>query len=159
MVDLRHWEEAKEVAADALIELWKHWSGLRSHDERALRAYVFTTARRKVRYVAPRQRRQRPQSVPLGWGTDDMDSDPAMIDPASRDDSPAAVDQRLARLLHAALAKLEPDEQAAVLSRYADSHTLAEVADELSITEAAANALVRRALRELRRSLIGTPTT
>ncbi len=50
-------------------------------------------------------------------------------------------------------------EQAAVLSRYADSHTLAEVADELGVTEAAANALVRRALRELRRSLIGTPTT
>ena len=159
MVDLRHWEEAKEVAADALIELWKHWSGLRSHDERALRAYVFKTARRKARYVAPRQRHQRQHTVPLGWGTDDLDTDPALVDPATRDDSPAAVDQRLARLLHAALAKLEPDEQAAVLSRYADSHTLAEVADELSITEAAANALVRRELRELRRSLIGTPTT
>jgi len=40
MVDLRNWEEARELAADALIELWKHWFGLRSHDERALRAYV-----------------------------------------------------------------------------------------------------------------------
>jgi len=159
MADLRNWEEAKEMAADALIELWKHWSSLRSYDERALRAYVFTTARRKLLHGAPRQRRQRQQTVPLGWGTDDLDDDPALIDPASRDDSPEAVDRRMARLLRVTLGKLEPDEQAAVLRRYGDGHTLAEVADELGTTETAANTLVRRALRELRRSLIGEPTT
>src|SRR2546425_1174737 len=115
-------------------------------------------ARRKLLHVAPRQRRQRQQTVPLGWGTDDLDDDPALVDPATRDDSPEAVDRRMARLLRVTLGKLEPDEQAAVLRRYGDGHTLAEVADELGTTETAANTLVRRALRELRRSLIGEPT-
>src|SRR5438094_855169 len=46
-----------------------------------------------------------------------------------------------------------------LLRRYGDRHTLAEVADELGSTETAASTLVRRALRELRRSLIGVPTT
>jgi len=65
----------------------------------------------------------------------------------------------MARLLRVTLGKLEPDEQAAVLRRYGDGHTLAVVADELGTTETAANTLVRRAQRELRRSLIGEPTT
>jgi DNA-directed RNA polymerase specialized sigma24 family protein len=46
-----------------------------------------------------------------------------------------------------------------VLRRYGDRHTLAEVAGELGTTEKAAGTLVRRALRDLRRHLIGTPTT
>jgi RNA polymerase sigma factor (sigma-70 family) len=159
MADLRNWHEAEDLAEYALVVLWEKWNGLRTHDERALRAYVFTTARRKLGHVAPRRRREREQTVPLGWGTDDLDDDPALVDPASADESPAAVNQRMARLVHAALATLEPDEQAAVLRRYGDRHTLAEVADELDTTEKAAGTLVRRALRELRRRLIGTPTT
>ena len=69
------------------------------------------------------------------------------------------MDQRLARLLHVALRKLEPDERAAVLRRYGNRHTLAEVAYELGTTETAANTLVRRALRKLRQRLLGVPTT
>jgi DNA-directed RNA polymerase specialized sigma24 family protein len=57
------------------------------------------------------------------------------------------------------LGKLEPRQRAAVLRRYGDRHTLAEVADELGITEAEAGALTRRALRELRAHLIGEPST
>ena len=57
------------MAADALIGLWKHWSSLRSYDERARRAYVFTTARRKLLHKAPRQRRRQQQIAPLGWST------------------------------------------------------------------------------------------
>ena len=157
--DLRNWADAEEVAADALFTLWSHWPSLRARDDRTLRAYAFTTARRRLLHVAPRQRRQRQQTVPLGWGTDDMDGDPALVDPASRDDSPAAVDQRLARLLRVALRKLEPDERAAVLRRYGNRHTLAEVAYELGTTETAANTLVRRALRKLRQRLLDVPTT
>ncbi len=88
-----------------------------------------------------------------------MDDDPALVDPASRDDTADAVAQRLARRLHVALRKLQSDEQAAVLRRYADRRTIAEVADELGTTEAAASALMRRALRVLREHLIGVPTT
>ena len=157
--DLRNWADAEEVAADALFTLWSHWPGLRARDDRTLRAYAFTTARRRLLRVAPRQRRQRQQTVPLGWGTDDLDDDPALVDPATRDDSPEAVDRRMARLLRVTLGKLEPDEQAAVLRRYGDGHTLAEVADELGTTETAANTLVRRALRKLRQRLLGVPTT
>jgi RNA polymerase sigma factor (sigma-70 family) len=159
MVYLRNWADAEEVAGDALFDLSRAWSRLRSHDERVLRAYVFKTARRKMLHAAPKRRRQKQQNVPLGWGTDDMDDDPALVDPASRDNSAAAVDQRMARLLHAALGTLEPDKREAVLRRYGDRHTLAEVAGELGTTEKAAGTLVRRALRDLRRHLIGTPTT
>ena len=75
--DLRNWADAEEVAADTLFTLWSHWPGLRARDDRTLRAYAFTTARRRLLHVAPRQRRQRQQAVPFGWGTDDMDGDPA----------------------------------------------------------------------------------
>lgn len=159
MADLRNWPEAEDVAEYALVVLWETWSRLRTHDEQALRAYVFTTARRKLQRVAPRQRREREQTVPLGWGTDDLEDDPALVDPASRDDSPEAVDRRMARLLRVTPATLEPDEQAALLRRYGDRHTLAEVASELGTTEKSAGTLVRRALRDLRRRLIGTPST
>ena len=50
-------------------------------------------------------------SAALGWGTDDLDDDADLIDPGSRDDHPDTLDRRLARRLHAALAKLEPDQQ------------------------------------------------
>jgi len=159
MTDLRNWAEAEEVAADALIVLWRNWLRVRAHDDRTLQAYMFQVARRRLLHVAPRQRRERQQTVPLGWGADDMDGDPALVDPASRDDAADAVAQRLARRLHVALRKLEPDAQAAVLRRYADRRTIAEVADELGTTEAAAGALMRRALRVLREHLIGVPTT
>ncbi len=159
MTDLRNWAEAEEVAADALIVLWRNWLRLRAHDDRTLQAYVLQVARRRLLHVAPRLRRRQQQTVPLGSGTDDMDDDPALVDPASRDDTADAVAQRLARRLHVALRKLQPDEQAAVLRGYADRRTIAEVADELGTTETAANTLVRRAQRELRRSLIGEPTT
>jgi len=145
--------------ADALIVLWRNWLHLRAHDEHTLRAYVFQVARRHLLHVAPRQRRERQQTVPLGWGTDDMDGDPALVDPASRDDNADAVARRVAHRLRVALRKLEPDERAAVLRRYADRRTIAEVADELGTTEAAAGALMRRALRVLREHLIGVPTT
>ena len=69
-----------------------------------------------------------------------------------RDDQPDALDRRLARLLHAALGKLEPQQRAAVLRRD-DRHTLAEVADELGRTEAAAGALMRRTLRAAARAV------
>src|ERR1700682_5199473 len=67
--DLRNWADAEEVAADALFALWSHWRGLRARDDRTLRAYAFTTARRRLLHMAPRQRRQRQQTVLLGWGT------------------------------------------------------------------------------------------
>ncbi len=159
MTDLRNWFDAQEVAADALIVLWRNWLRLRTHDDRTLQAYVFQVARRRLLHVAPRLRRRQQQTVPLGSGTDDMDDDPALVDPASRDDTADAVAQRLARRLHVALRKLQSDEQAAVLRRYADRRTIAEVADELGTTEAAASALMRRALRVLREHLIGVPTT
>ena len=138
--------------------LWPNWAHLRAHDDRTLRAYAFQVACHRLLHVAPRQRRWRQQTVPLGWGADDLDDDPALVDPASRDDQPDALDRRLARLLHAALGKREPDQRAAVLRRYADRHTLAEVADEVGTTEAEASALMRRSLRELRALLIGAPT-
>jgi RNA polymerase sigma factor (sigma-70 family) len=159
MVNLRNWADAEEVADDALMTLWRNWSHLHSHDDRTLRAYAFQTVRHRLQRVAPRQRRQRQQTVPLGWGTDDLDNDPALVDPTSRDDHPETLDRRLARLLHAAVGKLEPDEQAAVLRRYADRRTVAEVADELGTTETATTTLIRRALRHLRQQLIGEPTT
>src|SRR2546428_10829893 len=81
MADLRNWPKAEDVAEYALVELWEKWNRLRSHDERALRAYVFTTARRKLLHVAPRQRSRREQTVPLGWGTDTLDDDPALVEP------------------------------------------------------------------------------
>jgi hypothetical protein len=73
-----------------------------------------------------------------------MDDDPALVDPASRDDSAAAVDQRMARLLRTALGTLESHERAAVLRRYGDRHTLAEVACELGTTEKAVQLLIFR---------------
>jgi RNA polymerase sigma factor (sigma-70 family) len=158
MVNLRNWADAEEVADDALMTLWRNWRHLRSHDDRTLRAYAFQTVRHRLQRVAPRQRRQRQQTVPLGWGTDDLDDDPALVDATSRDDRPDVLDRRLARLLRAALGKLEPRQRAAVLRRYGDRHTLAEVADDLGTTEAEAGALMRRALRELRALLIGEPT-
>ena len=158
MVNLRNWADAEEVADDALMTLWRNWRHLHRHDDRTLRAYAFQTVRHRLLHVAPRQRRQRQQTVPLGWGADDLDNDPALVDATSRDDHPDALDRRLARLLHAALGKLEPQQRAALLRRYGDRHTLAEVADELGTTEAEAGALMRRALRELRALLIGEPT-
>ena len=157
MVNLRNWADAEEVADDALMTLWRNWRHLRSHDDRTLRAYAFQTVRHRLLRVAPRQRRQRQQTVPLGWGTDDLDNDPALVDAAGREQTDT-LDRRLARLLHAALGKLQPDEQAAVLRRYADRRTVAEVADELGTSETATNTLIRRALRRLRHQLIGEPT-
>src|SRR6266567_8217114 len=67
MTDLRNWAEAEEVAADALIVLWRNWLRLRSHDTRTLQAYVFQVARRRLLHVGPKLRRQRQQTAPLGW--------------------------------------------------------------------------------------------
>jgi RNA polymerase sigma factor (sigma-70 family) len=158
MTDLRNWFDAQQVAADALVVLWRNWHRLRSHDTRTLQAYVFQVARRNLLHVTPKLRRQRQEMVPLGWGTSDLDDDPALVDPASRGDTADAVAKRVARRLHVALRKLELDEQAAVLRRYGDRRTIAEVADELGTTEAAAGVLMRRALRVLRAHLIGVPT-
>lgn len=159
MADLHDWGEAQQVANDALFVVWCNWSHLHGRDDRRLRAYAFQVVRHRLLRVAPRQRRQRQQTVPLGWGTDDLDDDPALIDPTSRDNRPDVLDRRLARLLRAALGKLEPRQRAAVLRRYGDRHTLAEVADELGTTEAEAGALMRRTLRELRMLLLGESTT
>ena len=67
MVDLHDWHAAEEVAGDALMTLWRNWRHLHRHDDRTLRAYAFQTVRYRLLRVAPRQRRQSQQTVPLGW--------------------------------------------------------------------------------------------
>src|SRR5918911_812796 len=99
MADLHDWQEAEDMAAEALVVVWRNWAHLHAHDDRTLRAYAFQTVRHRLLRVAPRQRRQRQQTVPLGWGADDLDDDPTLIDAASRDDQPDVLDRRLARLL------------------------------------------------------------
>ena len=76
MVNLRNWADAAEVADDALMTLWNNWR-LHSHDTRTLRAYAFQTVRHRLLRAVPRLRRERQLSAPLGWGTDDLDDDPA----------------------------------------------------------------------------------
>ncbi len=157
VADLRDWAEAEEVAADAFVVLWRNWSRLRAHDDHTLKAYVFQVARRRLLRVAPTLRR-RPPTVPLGWGTDDQEHDPALVDPTSQDDTPEAVVTRLAHRLHDVLGKLDADERAVVLRRYADGCTLAEVASDIGTTDGMANVLLRRGLRRLRGLLIGVST-
>jgi len=81
-----------------------------------------------------------------------------LVDPTSQDDTPEAVATRLAHRLHAVLGKLDADERAVVLGRYADGRTLGEVAAEIGMTDGMANVLLRRGLRRLRELLIGVST-
>lgn len=57
---------------------------------------------------------------------------------------------RFARVIDRALDRLDPQESRAIVFRYLHGLTLAQVADQLSVSPATADALVQRASRKLR---------
>ncbi len=133
----RDWHVARDAVQDALIGVHRGWARL---PEGAARdAYL----RRSVVNASLRQLRRRPKTLPLA---DESALPPAPGgDPADR---VAAADEAW-RLC----AELGPVQRAAVVLRFHDDLTYADIAEVLGCPEATARSHVHRALGTLRQAL------
>jgi len=108
-------------------------------DERSLASWLFATARLTARNLLREERRRRAREERASAGTErDMTTeDSAAIEP----------------LLNEALGRLKPQDRQAVILRYLEGRSLAEVASELNVAESAARMRVQRAVERLRLNL------
>jgi RNA polymerase sigma factor (sigma-70 family) len=130
----RDWEEARDAVQDALVSVYPRWPAL---EEQGRDAYV----RRAVTNACLTHLRRLRRVRPVG--------DPALLAQAPVvDDHGTAV--AVANAAWALCADLPPVQRAAVVLRFHDDLSFAEVAHALGCPEATARSHIHRALKALR---------
>jgi RNA polymerase sigma-70 factor (sigma-E family) len=134
----RDWEEARDAVQDALISVYPRWSSL---NEQGRDAYV----RRAVTNACLTRLRRLRRVRPVG--------DPELLAEAPVSDDHGSA---LADAAWQLCAELPPVQRAAVVLRFYDDLSYADVARALGCPEATARSHIHRALKTLRgRSLAG----
>jgi len=127
---LRDREDASDIASEAFLAMLERGP----RDRQAALAWLLTTARRRaLNVIRDRQRAARRAPAPPG---DDAD--------------PRVTDERLTRLVAAAMARLSERDQAAVLLRFVQDCSPGEIAGTLGISVPASRVVVHRAVKRLR---------
>jgi RNA polymerase sigma factor (sigma-70 family) len=136
---------AEDAAQATFLVLARKARSLR--DERSLASWLFATARLTARNLLREERRRKAREARASAGTErEMNvEDTGAIEP----------------LLNEALGRLKPQDRQAVILRYLEGRSLAEVAAELNVAESAARMRVQRALERMRTNLgrLGVATT
>jgi RNA polymerase sigma-70 factor, ECF subfamily len=134
--------QAEELAQDTFIKAYRNLAAFDT--TRRLSSWLFRIAHN---VAIDELRRARPVVVPL----DPADDNPGR--PATEPASPAQPDpverKALGRAIEAAMAALRPDFRAAIVLRYEEGLSFADVGHVLGIPEATARSHVHRARREL----------
>jgi RNA polymerase sigma-70 factor (ECF subfamily) len=134
--------QAEELAQDTFIKAYRNLAAFDT--TRRLSSWLFRIAHN---VAIDELRRAKPVVVPL----DPPDDDPGRS--ASEPASPAEPDpverKALGRAIEAAMATLRPDFRAAIVLRYEEGLSFADVGHVLGIPEATARSHVHRARREL----------
>ena len=132
--------EPEDLCAEVFLQVVRGIEGF-SGDERALRAWVFTIAHRRL--VDELRRRGRRPAVEGGEeGAERVGGD-------VREDAEAALSDRAVR---DAIAALAPDQRAVILLRIIGDLTIDEIARAVGKRRGAVKALQRRALKNLERA-------
>lgn len=128
---------AEDAAQATFLVLARKAASLR--DERSLASWLFATARLTARNLLREERRRKAREERAAVGTErEMNVEaPEAIEP----------------LLNEALGRLKPGDRQAVILRYLEGRSLAEVASELNVAESAARMRVQRAVERLRLNL------
>ncbi|ACB77475.1 sigma-70 family RNA polymerase sigma factor [Opitutus terrae] len=127
---------AEDVTQSVFTDLARKAAGLCGHATVAGWLYV-STRKAAAAVVRREQRRKRREQVAHSMHLTDSP------------DAPNADFARLRSVLDDALVELKPDEQEAIVLRFFEKHTLAEVGAVLRVTEEAARKRVDRALEKL----------
>lgn len=131
-------EDARDAVQDALVGLYPHWERVRAGG--SVEAYVHRSI---INAATSRWRRTR-RTTPV---------DPILLNPApSQDPTDAVADAQLAWSL---CRELPVDQRAAVVLRFYQDRSYAEIARILDCPEATARSHVHRALARLRARLAG----
>jgi RNA polymerase sigma-70 factor (ECF subfamily) len=140
---LRDGEEARDVAQEALVRLWRHRDEV---VEPAARSWLLRTTHR---LCLDRHRRHaaRPE------GSEDNSRDPPVADPAPGPERIAA-SAVLGPILERALARLTPRDRAIVLLRDVEGLAYEDVAEYLRIPLGTVKAALHRCREKLRESLL-----
>lgn len=133
-------EDARDAVQDALAGLYARWTRLPQGDE--FEAYVYRTVVNSCLGVI----RRRPRSLPVAQ-PEDLPQARVGADPAQ---AVAATDE-VWRLC----GRLSPDQRTAVVLRFYEDLSFAEIAAALGCKEATARSHVRRALLALRAQVEG----
>ena len=134
-------EEARDVAQEALVRLWEHRHAIPT--EAQARAWTFRTAH-NLATDRLRARRRRPQVGEAALG----------VLPAPGADPERTISGReTLRQVEHALARLNPEDRAAVLMRETHALSYEEMAEILQLPVGTIKARVHRARARLRQSL------
>lgn len=128
---------AEDAAQATFLVLARKAKSLR--DERSLASWLFATARLTARNLLREERRRKAREAKASAGTE------RTMNP----EAPEAIEP----LLNEALGRLKPGDRQAVILRYLEGRSLAEVATELNLAEDAARMRVQRAVDRLRLNL------
>jgi RNA polymerase sigma factor (sigma-70 family) len=128
---------AEDAAQATFLVLARKAKALR--DERSLASWLFATARLTARNLLREERRRKAREARATAGTERTmnTEEPEAIEP----------------LLNEALGRLKPQDRQAVILRYLEGRSLAEVAVELNVAESAARMRIQRAIERLRLNL------
>jgi RNA polymerase sigma factor (sigma-70 family) len=130
----RDWEEARDAVQDALVSLYPRWASL---DPERREAYVRRSVTNACLVRLRRLRRVRPVADPML-----LAAAPVVADPGAG----VVVADAAWRLC----AELPPVQRAAVVLRFYDDLTYAEVGHALGCPEATARSHIHRAIKALR---------
>lgn len=154
-------EQARDLTQDAFHDAWRAtqrgdspWTAAdEDGGEEARRRWLFNTA--YWRAISQLRRRKIIHWLPLEWpwpGGQDGQSGPDAHSASDRPDATAAFEERIVEgaALRAALAKLAPEDAAALLLRAVEGFSAAEAAAIMRVSPAAMAQRVSRARRRLR---------
>lgn len=144
LAKLRDQPEAEDAAIETFVDVWR---GLKNFRRQAkFSTWLYRLALNRIaKHIRTRQRR--PATAPLEAATSCEDDQP---DPAARFE-----EQRRATELWQAIERLPPIQRDALVLRHLLELDLAEVAEVLRISPAAAGMRINRAMQALRQQLTG----